>query len=58
MFRWLARTLAVAALAPLALPAHAVADQTFTASGSVTYTGRAIPPAGAPLWGCAGFRAH
>src|SRR6201985_233890 len=37
MSRWLAGMLAGAALAPLALPAHAVAE-TFTTTGSITFT--------------------
>jgi len=56
MFRWLARTLAVAALAPLALPAHAVADQTFTASGSVTYTWQGDPASGCAAVGVCGVQ--
>jgi hypothetical protein len=47
MSRWLAGMLAGAALAPLALPAHAVAE-TFTTTGSITFTWH-----GDPARGCA-----
>src|SRR5262249_34086376 len=55
MFRWLAGTLAVAALAPLALPAHAVAEE-FSSSGSITYTWQGDPARGCAAEGVCGIK--
>lgn len=47
--------LATAALATLALPAHALAEESLTATGSITYTWQGDPAHGCAQAGCAGF---
>ncbi|MBV9000431.1 MAG: hypothetical protein JO304_15325, partial [Solirubrobacterales bacterium] len=56
MFSWLARMLAVAALAPLVLPAHAMAQVSAAASGSITYTWRGDPARGCAAVGVCGVQ--
>ena len=56
MFRWLAGMLAVAVLAPLALPAHAVAQVSAAASGSISYTWQGDPARGCAAVGVCGVQ--
>lgn len=56
MFRWLARMLAVAGLAPLVLPAYAVANEPLAASGSIAYTWQGDPARGCAAVGVCGVQ--
>ena len=56
MRRRLTRTLAAAVLAALALPAHAMAGQTYVVSGSITYTWQGDPARGCATEGLCGVQ--
>lgn len=56
MVKRLARMLAFAALAALGIPAHAVAAQSFEASGSITYTWQGDPARGCATVGVCGVQ--
>jgi hypothetical protein len=56
MRRGFARLLGAAALATLALPAHAFADESLSATGSITYTWQGDPAHGCAVAGLCGVR--